>query len=101
MLMKYEIPITDLKLSEYGVTRDKLNEMVKFCKKYDEFKKNGETEKIKLIDETLEKLDYFRGDIKKSITTGIAYEYLGYMPVSRKQFYQIRRYFFYLLSKRF
>lgn len=101
MLMEYEIPITDLKLSDYGITKEKIKEMTHFCQKYEEYKKCGEMDKVKLIDDTLDKLSYFRGDIKKNITTGIKFEYLGFIPIGRKQFYQIRRYFFYLLSKNF
>lgn len=35
----------------------------------------------------------------KNITEGIAYEYLN-VPMGRKQFYESRRYFFYLLAQK-
>nr|DAH68560.1 MAG TPA: hypothetical protein [Caudoviricetes sp.] len=36
----------------------------------------------------------------ENVTDGISYEYMGRVPKARKQFYESRRYFFYLLAQK-
>lgn len=39
-----------------------------------------------------------RSYIKKAVTSGLKYEYLGNVPMGRRQFYEARRKFFYILK---
>lgn len=102
-------------MSEHNITRMKYNELKYFCMQYDEkrrelHKENGlNTVKskamlqkdIELIEQTASEADAEICEwILKNVTEGIGYEYLGGVPKARKQFYESRRYFFYLLSKK-
>lgn len=57
-------------------------------------------EDIKLIDETAKKASpELCKWILKNVTEGVPYEWLD-VPVGRRQFYEYRRYFFYLLAQK-
>ncbi len=55
---------------------------------------------IEMIDRALDLTaeEPLRGFIKKSVTQGIKYEYLGNVPTGRRQFYEFRRAFFWHLK---
>lgn len=56
---------------------------------------------IDLIEQTAtEAAPGFADSLLKNVTEGVPYEYLGIVPKGRRQFYEARRYFFYLLSQR-
>lgn len=55
-------------------------------------------EKIDLaLDKTAE--EPLRGYLKKAVTTGLRYEYLGSVPCGRQLFYELRRKFFWNLAQ--
>lgn len=55
---------------------------------------------IDLIEDTaMEADESIAPYIMKSVTQGTRYEYMD-VPMGRRQFYEVRRYFFYLLSKK-
>lgn len=57
-------------------------------------------EEIELIEQTAREADpEIYQWILKSVTSGVPYEYMD-VPKARKQFYESRRYFFYLLSQK-
>lgn len=63
--------------------------------------RNAELEhEVKIIEESAERVSKTLAPyILNNVTEGIAYEYMN-VPCGRKQFYEARRYFFYLLSLR-
>ena len=56
---------------------------------------------VEMIDLALEQTaaEPVRGYIKKSVTLGTSFEYLGRVPCGRQQFYEFRRKFFWHLAK--
>lgn len=58
-------------------------------------------EDIEKIDRALENTaaEPMRGYIKKAVTTGMRYEYLGNVPCGRRMFYELRMKFFWNLAR--
>lgn len=58
-------------------------------------------EDIEKIDLALEQTadEPMRGYIKKAVTTGLRYEYLGNVPCGRRMFYELRMKFFWNLAR--
>lgn len=123
----------DMRLSDYGISPAKYNELKYFCMQHEEKKREiqrlcgvnvsvenemlcGNTignpivsqairramlqEDVELIERTTIEADSeIHLWLMKNVTEGIPYEYLD-VPKARKQFYESRRYFFYLLSQK-
>lgn len=102
----------DLKLSEYEISKFAYRELKYFCKQYDEKKKllhdaeGRRKEKLQYDIELIEQTAIEAAGATSysflllSVTQGIAYEYLSNPPFGRRQFYRMRRKFFYLLHEK-
>ena len=102
----------DLKLSEYKISKYAYRELKYFCKQYDEKirllydAKDGRKNKLRCDIELIEQAAIEAAGAASyrylllSVTQGIAYEYLSNPPFGRRQFYQMRRKFFYLLHEK-
>lgn len=121
----------DMRLSDYGISRAKYNELKYFCMQYEEKKQELQglsglhavvadgmprgnmtgdptasqairramlQADVELIEQTAIEADSeIYPWLIKNVTDGMPYEYME-VPKARKQFYESRRYFFYLLS---
>ncbi|MBQ8823608.1 MAG: hypothetical protein IJZ64_00080 [Ruminococcus sp.] len=100
--------------SQYKMDVCELNELKWFCFQYEKKKKiirntENKTEKIALtrdieaIDSTFDLLaedEMIIELLKKSVTNkNMPYEALGGVPMGRRQFYELRRRFFFLLQR--
>lgn len=102
----------DLKV--YELSKYRVKELKYFCLQYGEKRKR--LNRLSLNDRTGNERDSLIKDISiiewcasqagdgiyddailKNVTQGIKYEYLGIVPTGRRQFYEARRKFFYLL----
>mgnify|MGYP004729514335 FL=1 len=106
----------DLKLSDHNVTTKKYNELRYFCLQYGDKRRELERihgaggkeiprvrqikEEIELIEQTALEADpeLYKWTLK-SVTEGIPYENMD-VPAGRRQFYETRRYFFFLLAQK-
>lgn len=87
----------------YKIGKHRYIELFNFCLQYDDFLRRSEAEQIKIIEESLsdaEPNEAVREFLRKAIRWGLSYEKLGAVPVGRRQFYEIRRKFFYILSQK-
>lgn len=100
-----EINKRGIKLKDYGISRNKYNELKYFCMQYAEKKREAATDDLRRrdveqIEQTAVDAD---GDIYpyllRNVTEGIPYEYMD-VPCGRKQFYESRRLFFVLLARK-
>lgn len=123
----------DMRLSDYGISRAKYNELKYFCMQYREKKQELQglsglhavatdgmprgnmtgdptasqairrtmlQKDIELIEQTAIEADSeIYPWLIKNITDGLPYEYVN-APCGRRQFYEGRRYFFYLLAQK-
>lgn len=127
--MEKRISKRDMRLSDYGISPAKYNELKYFCMQYEEKKReiqrlcgfnamvtNGVLCGNMISSQTIRRI-MLQNDVEliertaieadseiylwlmKNVTEGIPYEYLD-VPKARKQFYESRRYFFYLLSQK-
>ncbi len=96
---------------DYGISKERYLELKHFCLQYEEKKKNARPGKqaeqkensirdCKLIEQAAKQTDEMLSPyILKCVATGLPYEYLGNVPVSRNDFYGYRRLFFHHLDK--
>ena len=91
----------DMKLSDYHISRARYNELKYFCMQYYEKKQKlahaYSLPAIKSDGQPKEADEEISRWLLMNVTEGIAYEYLD-VPKGRRQFYESRKYFFYLLS---
>lgn len=95
------------KYKEYAIDDFEYHELKYFCLRHGRngFKKGVSAQRDKEIDMietalTLSADEPIRGIIKKSIASKhMPYEHLGVVPMGRKQFYETRRKFFFILKK--
>ena len=89
----------DLSLKKYNIGTYRYRELLYFCLQYEEFKKNSK-ENAELIENTAkEAAGTLWEQLLKNVSLGIVYEHMP-IPMGRKQFYEMRRRFFWLLSQR-
>lgn len=94
-----------IKLKDYGISRNKYNELKYFCMQYAEKKQeagsNGlRRREIEQIEQSAMEADGdIYGYLLKNVTEGIPYEYMD-VPCGRRQFYEARRTFFILLARK-
>ena len=92
----------DLSLRCYNIGKYRYRELKYFCMQYADWMRSADAES-KANRETLEQAaretdPALAAYIVRNVTSGIPYEHLGIVPCGRRQFYQARRKFFYLLS---
>lgn len=86
---------------EFEINKFKYYELKYFCRQYPLWRqKQVEFQKRELIEQTAIEADPETCDLLiKNVTEGISYEYMA-VPRGRRQFYERRRKFFYLLSQK-
>lgn len=95
-----------IKLNDYGIFRNKYNELKYFCMQYSEKKREAmsgsclRNADIKQIEQAAMESDMnIYPYILRNLTEGIPYEYMD-VPCGRRQFYEARRAFFILLASK-
>ncbi len=85
----------------YELSKERYLELLYFCLQYDKFEDNSENRRI--IDDVLDEVapdESTRICLLKNIRWGLTYEKLGSVPLGRRQFYDLRRKFFFVLSEK-
>lgn len=97
----------DVSLSAYGISKYKYRELKNFCLQYREKQRQKGSrakqaeEDICLIEQTAaETSASLCSYIIANVADGIPYENMNNPPCGRRQFYELRRKFFYLLSQK-
>lgn len=95
----------DLSLRRYNIGKYRYRELKYFCLQYPEWVSEAArgnyinaTNKLMIEQAAREADPALAAYIVRNVTTGMPYEHLGIVPCGRRQFYQARRKFFYLLS---
>lgn len=88
-------------MENFKIDKFKYNELKYFCRQYPEWKRKGiECEKREMIEKSAIEADPETHSLLiENVTEGIPYEYMA-VPRGRRQFYNKRRKFFYILSKK-
>ena len=92
-----------IKLDEYNINKNRYYELAAFCRQYPEKKRSGQPAQmrdVQMIEDTARETDEIaQHAILQNVTAGIPYEQL--QPYcGRRQFYEMRRKFFWLLDQR-